>query len=280
MDAVKEIPGRELIIRPRAALSLQDLHDIWDSRELLWILAQRDVAVRYKQAVLGVAWAILQPVTQMIVFTVLFNRFAGIASGSELPYPVFCFSGLVVWTLFASGLAHTSESLIANSNLVTKVYFPRAVLPLASMGSALVDFSIAFVLVFALSLWFRVPIHATALLAPLVALLGASCAVAIGLWTSALNLQFRDIRHALPFFLQMLVFVTPVFYPSSLVPAKWRPLLTINPMAAVVESFRALLYGQPLPGARLAIAAAMVLVIGVGGFIRFRQLERTFADRV
>jgi lipopolysaccharide transport system permease protein len=280
MEPTEHIDGRELIIRPDSRLSWQHVRDIWDSRELLWILALRDVSVRYKQAFLGVAWAILQPVTQMVVFTVLFNRFAGIHSGSELPYPVFCFSGLVVWTLFSAGLSHASESLVASSNLVTKVYFPRAVLPLASIGSALVDFAIGFVLVFAIALWFHAPIHATAVLAPPIALLGAGCAIAIGLWTSALNLQFRDVRHALPFFLQLLVFVTPVFYPPSLIPERWRSVLALNPMAAVVDGFRAALFGQPLPWARLGVAAALVLVVGTLGFIRFRSLERTFADRV
>jgi lipopolysaccharide transport system permease protein len=278
MESAEEI--RELIIRPESRFSLQQLRDIWDSRELLWILALRDVTVRYKQAFLGVAWAVLQPLTQMVVFTVLFNRFAGIHSGSEIPYPVFCFSGLVVWTLFAAGLAHASDSLVSGSNLVTKVYFPRAVLPLASIGSALVDFAIGFVLVFGIALWFHAPIHATALLALPIALLGAACALAIGLWTSALNLQFRDVRHALPFFLQLLVFATPVFYPPSMIPERWRALLALNPMAAVVDGFRAALFGQPLPWPRLALAALITLVIATLGFIRFRALERTFADRV
>jgi homopolymeric O-antigen transport system permease protein len=275
-----ESPDRELVLRPDSPWSLRQVRDIWDSRELLWILALRDVSVRYKQAFLGVAWAILQPVTQMVVFTVLFNRFAGIDSGSELPYPLFCFSGLVAWTLFSSGLSHASESLVASSNLVTKVYFPRAVLPLASIGAALVDFSITFVLVFPLAWWLGVPIHWTLVLAPFIALLGAACAVAIGLWTSAINLQYRDIRYALPFFLQLLIFITPVFYPASRVPEKWRALLALNPMAAVVEAFRASLFGGPLPWARLGLACVMVLVVGALGFLRFRQLERTFADRV
>ncbi len=279
-EAAHNKEARELIIRPESRLSLQHLRDIWDSRELLLILALRDVSVRYKQALLGVAWAILQPVTQMIVFTVLFNRFAGIHSGSDLPYPVFCFSGLLVWTLFSSGLAHASESLVVSSNLVTKVYFPRVVLPLAAIGTALVDFVIGFVLLLALALWFHAPLQATAILALPVALLAALCAVALGLWTSALNLPFRDVRYALPFFLQLLVFVTPVFYPASLVPERWRPLLALNPMAAVVEGFRASLFGQPLPWARLALATATMMVVGIFGFVRFRSLERTFADRV
>jgi lipopolysaccharide transport system permease protein len=271
---------REVVIRPDSRLSLQHVRDIWDSRELLWILARRDVSVRYKQAFFGVAWAVLQPVTQMIVFTVLFNRFGGIRSGSDLPYPVFCFSGVAIWSLFGSGLSHASESLVASSGLVTKVYFPRAVLPLAALGSAVVDFCIAFVLTFALAFWFGVPLHMTALLAPVFAVLAAACAVAIGFWTSALNLQYRDIRYALPFFLQLLVFVTPVFYPPTLIPERWRPFLALNPMAAVVESFRAALFGQAIPWQRAGLSTLAVLVIGILGFVRFRSLERTFADRV
>jgi lipopolysaccharide transport system permease protein len=278
MESAEEI--RELIIRPESRLSFQQLRDVWEYRELLWILARRDVTVRYKQAFLGIAWAVLQPVTQMVVFTLLFNRFAGIRSGSEIPYPVFCFSGLVVWTLFSAGLAHASESLVAGSNLVTKVYFPRAVLPLSSIGSAAVDFAIGLLLVFAVALWFHVPIAVTAPLALPIALLGAACALSIGMWTSAINLQFRDVRHALPFFLQLLVFGTPVFYPASLIPERWRPLLTLNPMAAVVEGFRASLFGQAIPWARLGVALVLTVVIGSLGFIRFRSLERTFADRV
>ena len=272
--------ARELVIKPDSHLSLQPVRDIWDSRELLWILALRDVQLRYKQAFLGVAWAVLQPLIQVTLFTVLFNRFAGIRSGTSLPYPVFCFAGLVVWQVFASGLTQASESLVNNANLVTKVYFPRAVLPVAAIGATLVDFSIGFVLLFPLALLFRVPLSATACFAPLFALLAAICATAIGFWTSAINLQYRDVRHALPFFMQLLVFATPVFYPSTLIPERWRPLLALNPMAAVLDSFRAVLFGQPLPWGRLALAICLVSVVGALGFLRFRSLERTFADRV
>jgi lipopolysaccharide transport system permease protein len=274
---------RELVLRPDTKVSLPDLQtlrEIWDSRELLWILAMRDIQVRYKQAVLGVAWAMLQPIVQMVIFTVLFNRFAGIQSGSDLPYPVFCFSGVVIWTLFVSSLSHVSESLINNSNLITKIYFPRVILPLAAVGTALIDFLIGFLLVMGMALFLGVPLHATAPLALVAAGGAAGCAIALGLWTSAINLQYRDVRHALPFFTQLLVFVTPVFYSPSFVPEKWRPLLMLNPMAAIVSAFRGALFGGPLPWRDLAVAAAMMLVVGAGGFIRFRSLERTFADRV
>jgi lipopolysaccharide transport system permease protein len=280
MTAEARIQKRELIIRPESRFSLRGLGDVWEHRELLFILAARDVKVRYKQAALGAAWAVLQPVTQMLVFTVLLNRFAGIGSGSALPYPVFCFSGLVVWTVFSSGLSQASESLISNSQLVTKVYFPRVLLPLAAVGSALVDFAIAFALLIVLALWLRVPLAATAPLALFMAIPSACCAVALGLWTSAINLQFRDARHALPFFMQLLVFGTPVLYPAAQVPERWRPLLLLNPMAPVVDGFRALLFGQRFPVEALALGLLLMALVGAMGFIRFRALETTFADRV
>jgi lipopolysaccharide transport system permease protein len=271
---------REVVLRPESALSWQDFRDGWDYRELLWILALRDVSVRYKQAVLGASWALLQPVSQMVIFTILFNRFAGIRPDLPVPYPVFCFAGLTVWMLFSSGLSHASDSLVVSSNLITKVYFPRVIIPLATIVTAVVDFSISAVLLVLLMLYFRVAIHWTIVLALPVAGVGVLCAAALSLWTSALNLNYRDVRHALPFLIQILVYLTPVFYPPSIIPARYRSLLVLNPMAAVVESFRAALFGTPIPWARLSIAAVASLVIGFTGFVWFRSLERTFADRV
>ena len=257
-------PDFELVIRPRGPISLRDFGDVWAKRELLWTLAMRDVSVRYKQAALGVAWAVLQPVTQMVVFTVLFNRLAGIHADMPVPYALFCFAGLVVWTLFANGLAHASESLINNANVITKVYFPRAVIPLASIVAAIVDFAIGFVLLLILMPIFGATFHLSAILALPVAALAALVAVALGLWTSAVNIQYRDVRYALPFFIQLLIFLTPVFYPTSLIP----------------DGFRAALFGTPLPWGRLGLALALTIVAGALGFMYFRRMERTFADRV
>jgi len=272
--------GRVLVLRPAKALSWQDVVDAWDYRELLWILALRDVKVRYKQASLGIAWALLQPLTQMAIFTVLFNRFAGIHGDSTVPYPVFCLAGLTVWGLFASGLSLSSESLISSSNLVTKVYFPRVIVPLATIFTAAVDSAIAGTLLVALMIAMKVPFHMTALLAIPIAAIAGLCAAAFGLWTSAINLQFRDVRHALPFFIQLLVYATPVFYSSSIVPQRYRPFLALNPMVAVVNGFRAALFGTEIPFAKLGISIAVALSIGLLGFIRFRHLEQTFADRI
>jgi lipopolysaccharide transport system permease protein len=272
--------GRLLVLRPAKALSWQDFVDAWDYRELLWILAVRDVKVRYKQASLGITWALLQPLTQMAIFTVLFNRFAGIHGDSTVPYPVFCLAGLTVWGLFASGLSLSSESLISSSNLVTKVYFPRVIVPLATIFTAAVDSAIAGTLLVGLMIAMRVPFHATALLAIPIAAIAGLCAAALGLWTSAINLQFRDVRHALPFFIQLMVYATPVFYSSSIVPQRYRPFLALNPMVAVVNGFRAALFGTEIPFAKLGVSIAVALLIGLLGFIRFRHLEQTFADRI
>jgi homopolymeric O-antigen transport system permease protein len=273
-------PDFELVIRPQSVVSLADLKDVWRYRELLWTLAMRDLRVRYKQAAFGVAWALLQPLMQMFIFTVLFNRLAGIKADLPVPYRLFCFAGLVVWTWFSVGLSQASDSLIANANVISKVYFPRVVVPLAAVLSGGLDFLIGLGLALVMTVLAGVPLHASVLLALPLGLLSALCAFAFGLWTSAINLQFRDVRYALPFVLQLLIFLTPVFYPTSLLPARLRPLQLANPMAAVVDSFRAALFGAPLPWLRLAVATLVILLVALGGFLYFRRMETTFADRV
>ncbi|HEY2748306.1 MAG TPA: ABC transporter permease [Polyangia bacterium] len=270
----------ELVIRPDDRVRWSDVADIWRYRELLWTLAMRDVRVRYKQAALGVAWALLQPLLQMAVFTVLFHRVAGISADVPVPYPLFCFAGLIVWTLFANGLSNASDSLVSNAQVVTKVYFPRIVLVLASVMTAVVDFAVGSVLLFVLVLYYRVPLHASLLWALPMALLAAFAAAAAGLWTSAINIQFRDVRHALPFFIQIMIYATPVFYSTSLLPVRYRTWLELNPLAAIVDGFRAAWFGTPLPLARVAMAAAVIVVVAATGFLFFRRMERTFADRV
>jgi len=270
----------QLVLRPTSAFSFRELRDLWEYRELFWILAIRDVSVRYKQALLGVVWALLQPAAQTVLFTVLFHRLAGIQGEPGVPYPIFCLSGLVIWMLFSGGLAHASESLIGGSNLITKVYFPRLILPASAIVTALVDFALGFVMLLAVMPFFDVWPHLSALAALPLALLAALTALSIGLWTSAINVQFRDVRHALPFFMQLLVYLTPVFYPVSLIPEKWRWLTALNPMSPIVESFRASLLGLPMPLPRLGISLAITVVVGLSGLVFFRSLERSFADRV
>lgn len=273
--------GYQLYIRPQTTFSLDDLRELWRYRDLLLIMALRDVSVRYKQAVLGVAWAVVQPLVQMVIFTLLFHRFAGIDSDRAVPYPVFCFSGLTVWMLFSSSLSYVSDSLVKSSNLITKVYFPRLIIPLASVLTALVDFALGFALLVPLMIYFHVPIGPGLLLSLPIAALGALYAVAIGLWTSALNVQFRDVRHALPFIIQLLVYLTPVFYPSSLIgKGRMALLLRLNPMATVIDAYRGVLFGGPLPLGRLAIVTVIMVFVGLGGLLWFRRMERTFADRV
>jgi lipopolysaccharide transport system permease protein len=272
--------GRLLVLRPATTFSWRDLREAWEFRELLWTLALRDVKVRYKQASLGIAWALIQPLSQMVIFTLLFNRFAGIHSDAPVPYSVFCLAGVVVWSLFATGLTQSSESLVGSAHLVTKVYFPRVLIPLASILTAVVDATIAGLMLVVFMLIKQVPFHATLLLAPAIAAVAAMSAAALGLWTSALNIQFRDVRYALPFFIQLMVYATPVFYPASIVPEKFRPWLALNPMAAVVDGFRAALFGTPIPFARLGVSVALAFVVGLLGFIRFRRVEQTFADRI
>jgi lipopolysaccharide transport system permease protein len=278
--SITPLADRPLLLRPETALSRQDLMDVWSYRELLWILALRDVKVRYKQTSLGIAWALVQPLTQMLIFTILFHRLAGIRADGSAPYPVFCMAGLAVWGLFANGLSQASESLVSSSNLVTKVYFPRVIIPLATVITAAVDMVIASTFLLGLMLVMHVPFHLSGFLAIPIALLAALCASSVGLWMSALNLQFRDVRHALPFIIQILVYVTPVFYPASLVPARYRPLLIFNPMAAIVDGFRAALFGDAIPFRQLGAATVIILTVGLLGFIRFRRLEQSFADRI
>jgi lipopolysaccharide transport system permease protein len=279
-SATLRTAGRTLVLRPTTALSWQDFVDLWDYRELLFILAIRDVKVRYKQASIGVLWAILQPLAQMAIFTVIFHRLAGLHGDSAVPYPVFCFAGLTVWGLFANGLSLASESLLNSSNLVTKVYFPRAIMPLATILTATVDSSIAGVLLIILMIVMHVPLHFSMLLALPIGAIAALCAASLGLWTSAINLQFRDVRHALPFFIQLLVYTSPVFYSSSLVPARYQGLLVLNPMVAVLDGFRAALFNTEIPYGRLGLSLLTALIIGLLGFVRFRHLEQTFADRI
>lgn len=269
----------ELVIRPTSTISPRDLADVWRYRELLWTLASRDVRVRYKQAAFGVAWALIQPLIQVVVFTALFHRIAGIRGQGAVPYPIFVASGVVIWGLFSAGLAGASSSLVENARVITKVYFPRVVIPLASILVAAVDFAIGLAILLVLLLVYGVPLQASMLLLPVFAILAALCAFALGLWTSALNIQFRDVRYALPFFLQLMIFITPVFYPADLVPLPYRDLLVLNPMGAFVEGFRAAIFGREIAWMNVATATGITLAAAFGGFLFFRRMEQSFADR-
>ena len=253
--------------------------ELWDYRELLYFLTLRDIKVRYKQTALGAAWAVIQPVFMMVVFSLFFGRLAGIKSDG-IPYPIFTFCALLPWQLFAHALTESSNSLVANERLITKVYFPRLVVPMAAVLGGLVDFAVAFVILLGMMFYYGiVPTWAIVTL-PGFILLAIMTALGVGLWLSALNVQYRDVRYTINFLIQFWLFATPVAYPSSIVPERWRALYGLNPMAGVVEGFRWALLGNKPPGAMLAVSVAVVIVILVGGLYYFRRMEQQFADVV
>lgn len=269
-----------LIIRPAQGWASLGLREVWAYRELLYFLTWRDIKVRYKQTVLGAAWAIIQPFFIMIVFSLFFGRLAGIPSDG-IPYPVFIFCALLPWQLFAQALNESSNSLVANERLITKVYFPRLVIPISAVLGGLVDFAIAFVVLLLMMAYYGIVPRMAVLTLPLFILLTVLTALGVGLWLSALNVQYRDVRYTLSFLTQLWMFATPVAYPSSIVPEKWRALYGLNPMAGVVEGFRwALLGKKEAPGPLLAVSVATVVLILIGGLFYFRRMEETFADIV
>jgi len=268
------------VIAPSRGFASLKLRDLWEYRELLYFLVWRDIKVRYKQTALGAAWAILQPVMTMVVFTVFFGRLAKVPSDG-VPYPVFAFTALLPWQLFAFSLSESSNSLVANQNLITKVYFPRLLVPMASVLAGLVDLAIAFCILLVMMLFYGiVPTRAVAFL-PFFVLLALATALSVGLWLSTLNVKYRDVRYTIPFLTQLWMFATPVAYPSSLVPPQWRALYGLNPMAGVVEGFRwALLGNVKAPGPLIAVSIVAVILLLIGGTIYFRRTETTFADIV
>jgi lipopolysaccharide transport system permease protein len=268
------------VIAPPTRWENLALGELWQYRELLFFFVWRDIKVRYKQTVFGAAWAVIQPVFTMLVFSVFFGRLAGVDSDG-LPYPIFAYAALVPWTYFANAITAAGNSLVDQERIISKVYFPRLLMPLASVLAGLVDFSIAFVVLLGMIAWYGITITWAVLLLPLFILLAALAALAVGLWLAALNVQFRDVRYAIPFLVQFWLFATPVAYSSSLVPEQWRTLYGLNPMAGVVEGFRWTLLGQGSPPSpMLAVSALTVLVILVGGLYFFRRLEQSFVDVV
>lgn len=256
------------------------LGELWEYRELAFFLVWRDIKVRYKQTVLGAAWAVMNPLLTMIVFSVLFGRLGQIPS-EGVPYPLFAYAGLLPWQLFAHAVTDSGESLVANRQLITKVYFPRLIIPLAAVLSGLADFCISFLMLVALMFYYGVPPTINVVSIPLFLLLAVGASAAAGLWLSSLNVQYRDIRYTIPLLTQVLLFATPIAYPVSLVPQAWRGLYGLNPMAGVVEGFRwALLGGGEALVAVLPMSVLSVGVLFVGGLYYFRHLEKTFADVV
>ena len=277
---LEEPEPESIVIEPSRGWVALNLVDLWRYRGLLYFLVWRDVKVRYKQTVLGAAWAILQPTVTMIIFTVFMGKLAKIPSDS-IPYPLFAFSGLLPWQLFSFALVECSNSLIANKQLITKVFFPRLIVPTASILTGLVDFSAASLVLVALMVHYgRVPTIGIVLL-PLLLLFTLMAALAVGLWLAALNVQYRDVRYTIPFLTQLWLYSTPIAYPTSLVPERWRYLFGLNPMAGVVEGFRWALFGTtPHLGPMMAVSVGTVVLLLIGGLAYFRHMEKYFADLV
>ncbi|MBS1790716.1 MAG: ABC transporter permease [Acidobacteria bacterium] len=266
-------------IQPSRGWVALRLRELWEYRELLYFLTWRDIKVRYKQTALGVAWAIIQPLFTMLVFT--FIRGLAKIPSDGIPYPVFCYAALVPWTFFANGLTNSSNSLIGSSNLLSKVYFPRLTIPLATVLSGVVDLVLAFVLLLVMMLYYGVAITWQILWLPLFLLLALITSLGIGLWLSALNVQYRDVKYVVPFIAQFWMLATPIAYPSSLLREPWRTIYGLNPMAGVVEGFRWALLGSKITvGPLLMVSALMAVLILVGGAFYFRRMEKTFADIV
>jgi len=280
-EIVKHEPNT-IYIKPSTGLAALNLRDLWMYRELVYFMVWREVKVRYKQTMLGAAWAIIQPVMNMIVFSVLFGGIAKLPTDGNIPYPIFTFTALLPWQLFVGALNQASRSLTANQNMVTKIYFPRLVLPLASILSGLVDFVIAFVILIGLMVYYRVTPSINVIWAlPLLLLLAIVTALGVALWLSAINVQYRDVNYALPFLTQFWFFITPVAYSSNLISDKWQLIYSINPMAGVVNGFRWALLGVGNgPDAGLWISVVVSIVFLISGLFYFRNMEKTFADTI
>jgi lipopolysaccharide transport system permease protein len=275
---VEGVEGPVLRIEPSRGWVALKLRELWTYRELLYFLAWRDVKVRYKQTALGASWALLQPLLTMLVFSLIFGRLAKMPSDG-IPYPIFTLAGLAPWTFFAQGLTQSATSLVGNSQLIGKVYFPRLAVPLATVLATLVDFALTFLLLVGMMLIYGIRPNSHIVYVPVFALMALITSLEVGFWLSALNVNYRDIRYVVPFMVQFWMFATPIVYPSRLLPEPWRTLYGLNPMAGVVEGFRWSLLGVKTQlGPMMAISAAVSLAVLVSGMFYFRRMERTFAD--
>jgi lipopolysaccharide transport system permease protein len=275
-----EVP-RSVVIKPISGWTALNLKDLWTYRELVYFLTWRNLKVRYKQTVLGAAWAILQPFLTMVVFSIFFGNLAKVPSDG-VPYPIFSYTALLPWTLFAKALTDASHSLVQSSHMITKVYFPRLILPLASILAGLVDFALAFLVLFAMMLYYGIYPTAVVWTLPLFVLLAMITALGVGFWLSAMNVLYRDIGYVLPFLTQFWMTLTPIAYPASLLPEKWRLIYALNPMTGVVEGFRWALLGSAAsaPTGMLVVSSIISILVLISGLFYFRRMERRFADMV
>jgi lipopolysaccharide transport system permease protein len=272
---------REIIIlRPPSGWGALNLKDLWRYRELIYFLTWRDLKVRYKQTALGAAWAILQPFLSMVVFSIFFGGLLKVSSG-DVPYPIFSYTGLLPWIMFSKALTNASRSLVVNRNMITKVYFPRMVIPMSPIFASMVDFVIAFVILLGMMFFYRITPTTAVWTLPLFIILALVTALGVGLWLSSLNVIYRDIGYILPFLTQLWFYVTPIVYSATIVPEQWRILYALNPMVGVVEGFRwALLGTDTAPGPMVAVSALIAFLLLITGMYYFRRMERNFADLV
>ncbi|MEN8243175.1 MAG: ABC transporter permease [Chloroflexota bacterium] len=269
-----------LMLKPSKGWVSLQLGDLWRYRELIYFLTWRDVLVRYKQTLLGASWAVIQPVMQMLVFNFLFGSVADISTG-DIPRPVFTFAALLPWNLFSKALSDASRSLVSSASMITKVYFPRLVIPLASTLSGVVDFAIAFLILMGMMFYYQVPLTSQLWAVPLFILLTLVAALGVGLWFSAWNLHYRDVRYLLPFLTQFWLLATPIAYPLSEIAEEWQLLYSLNPMVGVVEGFRwALADGPPVDNTVLTLSISISVLVMISGLFYFKRMERTFADKV
>jgi lipopolysaccharide transport system permease protein len=273
-------PGPHFVYEPSCGWVALDLKKIWLYRELLYFLAWRDIKVRYKQTVLGVTWAILQPIMTMIVFSIFFGYLSQMSSDG-VPYPIFTYAALLPWQLFAQALNASANSLVFNKQLITKVYFPRLIMPFSSVSVGLVDFCLSFIVLLGLMYYYGISPTVAIIVLPLFILLTIITALAVGLWLAALNVQYRDVQHTIPFLTQFWLFATPIVYCSSIVPEPWRNLYALNPMVGVVNGFRWALLGQSTPlDTTFVISLVVICLLLISSLIYFKRMERTFADVV
>lgn len=279
---IKDEPSKflDIVYEPSHGLGMPSLKGVWQYRELLYFLTWRDIKVRYKQAALGIAWAILQPLLTMVIFSVIFGQLAKLPSDG-IPYPVFSYTALLPWQLFSGILARSGNSLVGNSNLLTKVYFPRLIIPLSTVGSGLIDFGISFLVLIGLMISYGIFPTWKILVLPFFIIFALISALAVGLWLSALNVQYRDVQHLIPFLVQAWMYASPVAYSSGLIPSgKWQIIYGLNPMTGVIQGFRWALLGVPLPGEFIIASIIIVLILLVSGLFFFGHTENTFADIV
>jgi lipopolysaccharide transport system permease protein len=278
MRVASQVREPTVMIQPRKVFLHLDLQAVWQSRELLYFLIWRDVKIRYKQTMLGAAWVIIQPLMTMVIFTVIFGQLARIPSDG-LPYSIFTYTALLPWQYFSQAISRSSDSLVASAHLITKIYFPRLIIPISAVLAPLVDFVIAFVVLLGMMAWFGIPPYWNALFLPLFLLLALITALAVSLFLSALNVKYRDVRYTVPFLIQLWMYASPVVYPVSIIPAQWRLLYSLNPLVGVIEGFRWALLGKGNPDFSIMLVSGTVVVaLLLGGIIYFKKMERTFAD--